>query len=133
MAHIIQARLEEIIEHIYYEIKNSSYEHQLIAGIVLTGGGAQMKHIAQLFEYVTGLDTRIGFPNEHLAKGNSEEITSPMYATGVGLVIKGFHKIDKQEEFENTDNHEEEKVKKQGLFGKLAKVAGDFFDEDEGA
>jgi cell division protein FtsA len=45
---------------------------KLIAGIVLTGGGAQLKHIKQLVEYITGMDTRIGYPNEHLA-GNSDE------------------------------------------------------------
>jgi cell division protein FtsA len=77
---IIQARMEEIIEHVYYEIKNSGYEKKLIAGIVITGGGAQLKHVPQLVEYITGMDTRIGYPNEHLAKG-SDEITSPMFAT----------------------------------------------------
>ncbi|MGE5424471.1 MAG: cell division FtsA domain-containing protein, partial [Syntrophothermus sp.] len=48
LASIIQARMEEIIEYVYYEIKNSGYEKKLIGGIVLTGGGAQLKHIAQL-------------------------------------------------------------------------------------
>ena len=96
LAHIIQARVEEIIEHIYYEIKNSGYEKKLIAGIVLTGGGAQLKHIAQLTEFVTGMDTRIGLPSEHLANNVPEEIVSPMYSTGIGLVIKGFQKIEKK-------------------------------------
>ena len=62
-----QARMEEIIEHVYYEIKNSGYEKKLIGGIVVTGGGSQLKHITQLFEYVTGMDTRIGYPTEHLS------------------------------------------------------------------
>lgn len=94
LASIIQARMEEIIEQVFYEIRNSGFESKLQGGIVVTGGGAQLKHICQLFEFITGLDTRIGYPNEHLA--NSEivdNITSPMYATGVGLVIKGFHKM----------------------------------------
>src|SRR5690606_28301712 len=43
LSNIIQARLEEIIEHIYYEVKNSGYENKLIAGMVITGGGSQMK------------------------------------------------------------------------------------------
>ena len=77
LAHIIQARMEEIVEHVYYEIKNSGYEKKLIAGIVVTGGGSQLKHITQLMEYVTGMDTRVGYPNEHLAN-SSEEVTSPM-------------------------------------------------------
>src|SRR5690606_20785932 len=102
LANIIQARMEEIIEHIHYEIKNSGYENKLICGIVVTGGGAQLKHITQLMEYVTGMDTRIGYPNEHLAPNNSNEITSPMYATSVGLVIKGFESINK-----STDKRDE--------------------------
>lgn len=133
LSHIIQARLEEIIEHIYYEIKNSGYESKLIAGVVLTGGGAQMKHIAQLFEYVTGMDARIGYPNEHLAGGNKKEITSPMYATGVGLVIKGFHKIDKQLDSEIYDNKQQEtsrsKVRRSFVQTILEKTQG-FFEED---
>jgi cell division protein FtsA len=95
LAHIIHARMEEIIDHIYYEIANSGFERQLIAGIVVTGGGSQLKHLQQLFEYVTGMDTRVGYPNEHLANTNDQNVTSPMYATGVGLVIKGFDQIEK--------------------------------------
>jgi cell division protein FtsA len=96
LAHIIQARMEEIIEHVYYEIKNSGYEKKLIAGIVVTGGGAQLKHISQLVEYITGMDTRVGYPNEHLAKSIVEDVKSPMYATAVGLVIKGLQKHEKE-------------------------------------
>lgn len=60
---------------------------KLIAGIVLTGGGSQLKHIKQLVEYITGMDTRIGYPNEHLAGNSEEELSSPLYATAVGLVM----------------------------------------------
>lgn len=95
LANIIQARMEEIVEHVYYEIKNSGYEKKLIAGLVITGGGAQLKHIVQLVEFITGMDARIGYPNEHLAKG-ADELMSPMYATGVGLVIKGFQELEKK-------------------------------------
>jgi len=95
LSRIIQARMEEIIEHVCYEIKNSGYEKKLIAGIVVTGGGAQLRHIVQLIEYITGMDTRIGFPNEHLAKG-AEELKSPMFATGIGLVMKGFDDLNKK-------------------------------------
>ena len=96
LASIIQARMEEIIEHIYFEIKNSGYEKKLIGGIVLTGGGAQLKHIAQLTEFMTGLDTRIGYPNEHLASDTADEMASPMFATGVGLVIEGIGRYQKE-------------------------------------
>jgi cell division protein FtsA len=94
LASIIQARMEEIIENVYYEIRNSGFEKKLIAGIVITGGGSQLKHITQLVEYITGMDTRIGYPNEHLGQGY-DEVKSPMYATGVGLVIKGMQEHDK--------------------------------------
>jgi cell division protein FtsA len=113
LASIIQARMEEIIEHIYYEIKNSGYEKKLIAGIVLTGGGAQLKHLSQLTEFITGMDTRIGYPNEHLANDVPEDIASPMYATGVGLVIEGMKKYYK--EMEESTEKEEEYVEEQEL------------------
>lgn len=95
LASIIQARMEEIIELVHFEIKSSGYEKKLIGGIVVTGGGAQLDHIAQLFEYVTGMDTRIGYPTEHLANTNNESIKSPMYSTGIGLVMKGFEDYEK--------------------------------------
>jgi cell division protein FtsA len=96
LASIIQARMEEIIENVYYEIKSSGFEKKLIAGIVITGGGSQLKHVTQLVEYITGMDTRLGLPNEHLSKG-MDEVKSPMYATGVGLVIKGLNDLERQQ------------------------------------
>lgn len=105
LANIIQARMEEIIEHVYYEIKTSGYEKKLIAGIVITGGGAQLRHIVQLVEYITGMDTRIGYPNEHLAKG-SEELKSPLFATAVGLVIKGFHDLERRNRKQEVETQE---------------------------
>ena len=100
LASIIQARMEEIIENIYYEIKNSGLERKLIAGIVLTGGGALMKHIDQLASFLTGMEVRIGVPNEHLANGTPDELASPMYATGIGLVIEGIKRYDFEMEME---------------------------------
>jgi cell division protein FtsA len=94
LASIIQARMEEIAELVYYEIRNSGYEKKLIGGIVITGGGSQLKHVTQLFEYVSGMDARIGYPTEHLANNNHiENLTSPMYSTGIGLVLKGFETL----------------------------------------
>jgi cell division protein FtsA len=98
LASIIQARMEEIIEIVQNEIMQSGYYKKLAGGIVLTGGGSQMQFISQLFEYMTGLDTRIGFPNEHLGKSVLEEVKSPMYATTVGLVLAGFKSLDMREE-----------------------------------
>ncbi len=90
LSKIIHARVVEIIEQVFVEIKAYGHEdprRKLIAGIVLTGGGAQLNHIKQLVEYITGMDTRIGYPNEHLAGNSDEEISSPLYATAVGLVM----------------------------------------------
>jgi cell division protein FtsA len=98
LARIIQARMEEILELVYYEIKASGLEKKLVGGIILTGGGSQLKHITQLTEFVSGLDTRIGYPHEHLAKGMVEEVKSPVYATSVGLVLKGIADTDTQGE-----------------------------------
>ena len=133
LANIIQARMEDIIEHIYYEIKNSGYEKKLIAGIVVTGGGAKLKHVAQLIEYMTGMDTRIGYPNEHLAKG-SEEIASPMFATSVGLVIKGFEHSDNnrvRQGLENLGKKQAPKAQRSGgIFDALFAKTKNFFEDD---
>ena len=103
------------------EIKNYGHEDQkkkLIAGIVLTGGGAQLQHIKQLVEYITGMDTRIGYPNEHLAGDSDAETTSPMYATAVGLVLnslenKGKSSLMKRFPPEESIKEEEEKTNSQ--------------------
>jgi cell division protein FtsA len=123
LASIIQARMEEIIEHVYYEINNSGFEKKLIGGIVVTGGGAQLKHITQLFEYITGMDARIGYPNEHLSSSSAtpvENVTSPMFATGIGLVIKGF-----------TQTYTHTEIEEKGLAAKnhSSKRKGSFFDK----
>ena len=89
LSKIINARVVEILEQAYLEIKNYGHEDskkKLIAGIVLTGGGSQLRHLKQLAEYVTGMDTRIGFPGEHLA-GDSNKY-NPIYSTAVGLLMK---------------------------------------------
>ncbi len=96
LAGIIQARMDEIIEQVYFEIRNSGFEKKLIGGIVLTGGGAELKHIDQLAAFITGKDTRIGYPNEHLAPDVPDEVASPMYATGVGLVIEGIRRAESE-------------------------------------
>ncbi len=109
LSRIIHARITEIIEQVYLEIKNYGHETQkgkLIAGIVLTGGGAQVKHLKQLVEYITGMDTRIGYPNEHLAGGSDESLSSPSFATAVGLLMVG---LEKQEKSKRVEKPEREK------------------------
>ncbi|MFT5249608.1 MAG: cell division protein FtsA, partial [bacterium] len=146
LSKIINARVIEIVEQVYLEIKNYGHEEQkkkLIAGIVLTGGGAQLKHLKQLVEYITGMDTRVGFPNEHMAGDSDSEVTSPMYATAVGLVLNGLenNKLNEVEEEENineelespTNEEIEEKSKpiRKGFFDKWVENLKDFLDNAE--
>ena len=98
LASIIQARMEEIIEMVQSEIATSGVYKKLGGGIVLTGGGSLLHGVGPLFEYITGLDTRIGYPNEHLGKSKVDDVKSPMYATTVGLVLAGFRGLDDRED-----------------------------------
>lgn len=131
LASIIQARMEEIIENVYFEIKNSGFEKKLIGGIVLTGGGAQMKHIVQLTQFITGMDTRIGYPTEHLSNNVPDEIKSTMYATGVGLIIKALERIDKQKNRTTKPSINNQSKAKVNFLDKLFAKSKSFFDDDK--
>ncbi|EAR13118.1 cell division protein FtsA [Polaribacter irgensii 23-P] len=151
LSKIIHARVQEIIEQVYLEIKNYGHETakgKLIAGIVLTGGGAQLKHLRQLVEYITGMDARVGFPNEHLAGDSDEALSSPAYATAVGLLMEGLNKEFKgeavveevldedvrSEQEETIPQVQQEKpkpVKKRPFFEKFIESLKDFLDNAE--
>jgi len=94
LAYIIQSRMEEIIDAVNFEIQNSGYADKLAAGVVITGGGAMLKHLPQLMKFKTAMDVRIGLPNEHLAGTAKNEINQPMYATSVGLIMRGFEYLE---------------------------------------
>lgn len=157
LSKIIHARVIEILETAFVEIKNYGYDEskkQLIAGVVLTGGGSQLKHIKQLAEYVTGMPSRIGYPNEHLAGDSDAETTNPVFATAVGLVMKGledpkalgaFHKqevkkLATQEQRATVEEQEQETVvsepvaqptKGRGILDNLTQRIKDFLDNAE--
>ncbi|WP_338732824.1 cell division protein FtsA [Mangrovimonas cancribranchiae] len=154
LSKIIHARVVEIIEQVYVEIKNYGHEEQkkkLIAGIVLTGGGSQLKHLKQLVEYITGMDTRVGFPNEHLAGNSDDEVTSPLYATAVGLVMDGLKRHERKkaeeaatqqpiDEDDNTESEEDTpqdeninqpKPERRSFLDKLTERVKDFLDNAE--
>ena len=103
LANIIQARMSEILDFVTYHLKQVGLDTRALnGGIILTGGGSQLKHLIQLTEYVTGLNARIGLPNEHLAVNHIDELKKPMYATCIGLILKGYSDYEhKRKEFEN--------------------------------
>jgi len=125
LAHIIEARMEEIIELIHAEIITSGFHNKLAAGIVITGGGSQLQSLKKLFEYITGLDTRLGFPNDLLDKNHVEEINNPMCATSVGLVLAGFKDLDYREASYKTSKVASKNIAKQAY--KKEKQGTDLF------
>ena len=126
LSEIIGARMKEIIDLVYHEIKVSGYENKLMTGIVLTGGGSQLKNLQQLVSFISAKETRIGYPNEHLSSESKDLVTSPMFSTGVGLVLKGFEK--KVLSFQN-DKNEDNKIDEKKPNSLLAKFTSFFEDE----
>lgn len=160
LANIIQARMSEILDFVTYHLKQVGLDNKALnGGLILTGGGSQLKHMIQLTEYVTGLNARIGFPNEHLASGHIEELAKPTYSTCIGLILKGYDdyehdrkKFEKDfkkvqvpdglkrlsrdgEEISDPDAVGEEKMKNRrsltGFWGKFKDGIIDLFKEEE--
>jgi cell division protein FtsA len=160
LANIIQARMSEIMDFVTYHLKQVGLDNKMLnGGIILTGGGSQLKHLIQLTEYVTGLNARIGFPNEHLAAGHIEELAKPTYSTCIGLILKGyddyehnrkqfekdFRQVDVPDGLKRSANQEEpelaeesvsnENMKKRknltGFWGKFKDGIIDLFKEEE--
>ncbi|MEM6361206.1 MAG: cell division protein FtsA [Bacteroidota bacterium] len=124
LAHIIEARMEEIVELAHTEIITSGFENRLAGGIVITGGGSQLNSLKQLVEYMSGMDARIGYPNEHLGKSKVDAVKSPMYATSVGLVLSGFRALDERE-----NRYNETRENSRGTATKRREATGDFFSK----
>ena len=135
LSKIIHARVVEIMNQVYGEIKNYGHDDQkkkLIAGIVLTGGGSQLKHLKQLVEFITGMDTRIGYPNEHLAGNSDPKIASPLYATSVGLLMQAIElKTTDLEEPEEEEASKKANTKKIKLWTSISKGIEKFITEVE--
>jgi cell division protein FtsA len=133
LAYIIQSRMEEIIDAVNFEIQNSGYAEKLAAGVVITGGGAMLKHLPQLMKFKTAMDVRIGLPNEHLAGSAKNEINQPMYATSVGLIMRGFDYLETYRKTFNAGIKEEYVRPKEKVIDKEEKsqVAPEIIREEE--
>jgi cell division protein FtsA len=101
LAFIIEARMEEIIDIVFSEIVSSRFIDKMSQGVVLTGGGAQLNALKDLFEMRTGLECRLGYPTEHLGKSKLEAMKNPMFSTAIGLVMAGFKSVDDRENLYN--------------------------------
>ena len=121
LASIISARVEEILEMVNNELKSyGAYEmksygvneqkRKLIAGMVLTGGGSNLKNLRQLANYVTGFDCRIGYANEYIINDKNQLLRSPEYSTAIGLLMESLRINEKQENLEI--QHKKEEVSK---------------------
>jgi cell division protein FtsA len=142
LARIIQARVEEILDYVLWEIRRCGYERKLIGGIVLTGGGSLMQHLDKLTEYHTGMSCRVGIPVEHLGHGYKESVASPIYSTAIGLLLKGLQdveagRIEMEAPVETVKKPEldvvmvnEEEVNNGGWFDSLFKKTKEWFEAE---
>ncbi|MDR0755055.1 MAG: cell division protein FtsA [Prevotellaceae bacterium] len=105
LSKIIDARMEEILGAIMYELDLSGFLNKMNAGIVFTGGGSLLKNFKQFAELKTGLKARIGKP-VYLSSDSGKHFAQPFYSTAVGLVIKGV-------EYEKLKKAKEQKVNKE--------------------
>jgi cell division protein FtsA len=140
LAYIIQSRMEEIIDYVAFEVENSGYADKLSAGIVLTGGGALLRHLSQLVKFKTGYDVRIGYPNEHLTAECEEEINSPTYSTAIGLVLKGFEQLETCKKMNHQSNENGDssfnkvmpkEIKKKNILERFKMKFTEIFEEND--
>ncbi len=154
LSYIIQARMEEIIDYVIYQIEASKLYDKLGAGIVITGGGALLKNLSQLVKYRTGLEVRLGLPNKYINTQEVEEAGKPMYSTSIGLLLTAIENpvksVVEQELFPGEFEEEVEKTRKSSsvkkekekkkkdkteytgdLFGNIKKTFAGIFDEKD--
>jgi cell division protein FtsA len=133
LAYIIQARLEEIIDSVYYQLESAGYVEKMGAGVVLTGGTSNLPNLVQLIKYRTGLDARIGRPIINMARKNPELMASD-YTTALGLLKLSLEDA----EYEEAMRRATKKGEKKGfprVFGnmkeKVTQRVIEFFDDTD--
>jgi len=139
LALIIQARMEEILDYVMWEISRSGYEKKLIGGIVLTGGGSLLNHLDKLVEYHTGLSCRIGRPVELLSQGYSEKLASPVYSTAIGLLEQGLRQeearmkqqaLQPEQQEEQLEAEDREPQSARGWFEEVLRRTREWFESE---
>lgn len=106
LARIINARVEEIATFVLKYIYEFELLNRLHYGIILTGGGANLNGITDLFRQVTGLDCRKGNSADVIANAKDEQLRKPEFATAIGLVRSGFYSIDIRENMHADETRE---------------------------
>ena len=157
LAQVISARVNEILDFVYYQISENIDPNDLGAGIVLTGGGALLRNLSQFVAFKTGLQVRLGYPQKSVVTQLPEALNQTKYATSIGLILKGFE-LDKdkqrreeswqaeikneeqkiEENIEEQENTEEENIKETsekqksgGFLGNLKVLIKDVFTPEE--
>ncbi|PLX09919.1 MAG: cell division protein FtsA [Marinilabiliales bacterium] len=142
---VIQARMEEILHAVMFQIESAGIKDKLAGGIVITGGGSLLNNLKQLATYITSNDIRIAYPTEYIEGSYSDIINKPQYSTAVGLIMKGFSYNTLEEEKSMYDrlneeeleeeNHKPEDIKESQnntkLIEKLKNKMAKLFDEEE--
>jgi cell division protein FtsA len=117
LCEIIEPRLDEIFQLIRREIAKSGYDGLLASGVVMTGGSTLLPGMVQMAEEVMGMPVRLGVPMHVI--GLTDVISSPIYATGVGLVLYGMKRQDKNFF----------RIREDNIFGKVRGRMLDWFSE----
>lgn len=89
LAAVIEARMTDIAEYVWNEIREAGFAKKLSAGIVLTGGVADLKNVADLFNRVTGQETRVACAEIGVATESLEKVSSPNFTLAVSMLLRG--------------------------------------------
>jgi cell division protein FtsA len=133
LAYIIQARMEEIVESIFFQIEKSGFADKLGAGIVITGGGAKLEGLRQLVLFKTGFDVRVGKAINGIPSKEEKAIYNPQFACAFGLLKMALRNSDAQND-ESIVKKRKKKVRSGKNYGEsLVQKLTLFFNEEQDA